>query len=320
MSWVRTVLGDVDAGDLGRTYAHEHLIIDNALIAAVFPHILLDDVDAAVREVGDCRAVGIDTFVDAMPCAAGRDAVRLAQIARRTGCHIIAATGLHHERYYGPRHWTAILDVGELAELFVADIETGIDAFDYTGPVVRRSPHRAGVVKIATDAMRIVGRDLRLVEAAAIAHLRTGAPVLTHCEQGRGGLEQVEALAGFGVPADAIILSHVDKVADLTYHRALARTGAFLEYDQALRTAGDLRPLTASLIVALQEGGFGRQILLGTDGARRSLWRSLGGEPGLAWLGREFPGTLTRCGVSAETIEAVFTTNAAVALAMRPVR
>ena len=75
----------------------------------------------------------------------------LAAISRASGVHVVAPTGLHHERYYHDRHWSAILDEDEIAGLFVADVEDGIDANDYGGPVVRRTPHRAGVIKIATD-------------------------------------------------------------------------------------------------------------------------------------------------------------------------
>src|SRR5262245_46119423 len=97
---VRTVLGDVPASELGFTYAHEHLILDNALIAAAFPHILLDDEAMSAREVAECRAAGVSAMVDAMPCAAGRDVQRLASVSRATGVHVIAVTGLHHPRYY----------------------------------------------------------------------------------------------------------------------------------------------------------------------------------------------------------------------------
>jgi predicted metal-dependent phosphotriesterase family hydrolase len=39
-------------------------------------------------------------------------------------------------------------DVEQLADLFVADIEDGIDANDYSGPLVDRTPHKAGVIKV----------------------------------------------------------------------------------------------------------------------------------------------------------------------------
>jgi phosphotriesterase-related protein len=148
-------------------------------------------------------------MVDAMPCSSGRDVVRLAEISEATRVNILAVTGLHHERYYGPRHWTAKLAAEELARLFVDDLVLGVDAFDYTGPVVRRTSHRAGLIKVATDGGELSGRDKVLFEAAAIAHAQTGAPILTHCEGGKGALQQVVALTALGVAPNAILLSHI---------------------------------------------------------------------------------------------------------------
>ena len=76
----------------GVVYGHEHLIIDSPLIADRFPHIHLYDVDAATAEVSACRAAGAVLMIDAMPICDGRDAVRLAEISRRTSVDIIAAT------------------------------------------------------------------------------------------------------------------------------------------------------------------------------------------------------------------------------------
>src|SRR3989304_5662942 len=74
--------------------------------------------------------------------APGRNVAKLAELSRRTGVHVIAATGLHHDRYYGPAHWSARLTEVELADLFTADVVEGIDAHDYPGPLVRRTAHR----------------------------------------------------------------------------------------------------------------------------------------------------------------------------------
>ena len=48
--------------------------------------------------------------------------------------------------------------------------------------------------------------------AAAEAHARTDAPILTHCEHGTGALEQVKLLTDLGCAPGHIALSHVDKV------------------------------------------------------------------------------------------------------------
>lgn len=317
MPIVRTVLGDIDSAALGVGYAHEHLVLDSPLIAAAYPHILLDDVEAAVAEVGAAARTGVHAMVDAMPCSAGRDAVRLAEISTRTGVHIVAATGLHHERYYGPRHWTTAVPAETLARLFIDDIVEGVDRFDYTGPIIERTAHRAGIIKVATGGGALTARDRKLFEAAARAHRATGAPILTHCEHGHGGMEQIAAFAEFGVDAEALLLSHIDKVTDPGYHRDMAHAGAWLVYDQALRQADRERCDTTTLLAMHAVDGTLDRVLLATDGARRDLWTSLGGAPGLAWLHSGLIPQLHEAGLDTAQVETVFVDNPARALALR---
>jgi phosphotriesterase-related protein len=317
---IRTVLGDRHEIRDGVVYAHEHLILDSPLIEDRFPHIHLYDVDAAVAEVSCCAEAGAVLMLDAMPISAGRDILRLAEIASRTRVDVVASTGLHHDRYYGPRHWTNRVGCDALAELFIADLTDGVDEFDYTGPIVRRTMHRAGVVKVATSGPTPDVRDRRNLEAAAIASRATGAPVLTHCEGGSGAIAQVEILASHGVPSGNVIVSHVDKAGDLPALHDIAATGAVLELDQSLRHANEgTASFTIRAIVSLIEAGFERQIVVGTDGARRSLWSSLGGEPGLAWLATALPRLLTEMGLDAVHRALILHENAVAALRWRDV-
>jgi predicted metal-dependent phosphotriesterase family hydrolase len=316
---IRTVLGDISGLDHGIVYGHEHLIIDSPLIADRFPGIHLHDVDKAVDEVARCAEAGVTLMIDAMPAASGRDIVRLAAIADRTGVAIVAATGLHHDRYYGPSHWSNHVTAHELAALFTADLLDGVDEFDYTGPIIRRTSFRAGVVKVATSGPEPDVRDRRNLEAAALASLATGAPVLTHCEGGLGGMAQVELLTRAGVPASSIILSHVDKAQNIPLLLDLAATGAVLELDQGLRQLDrGTDSITVRAIVALVRAGFGSQVIVGTDGARRALWASLGGTPGLARLAELLPRWLSEVGIEEPAVERVLRTNAVAALRWRP--
>ena len=109
MTFVRTVLGDIDPSALGVTYAHEHVVIDGGRPVLMEPDFDLGDVDAMTAEIGEATAKGLNAIVDAMPCDAGRSALKLAELSRRTGVHVIAPTGLHHDRYYGAAHWSARL-------------------------------------------------------------------------------------------------------------------------------------------------------------------------------------------------------------------
>jgi phosphotriesterase-related protein len=318
VTFVRTVLGDIDPAELGVTYAHEHLVIDGGRPVLMAPDFDLSDIELMVSEVAAAAALGLRSVVDAMPCDAGRNATKLAELSRRTGVQIVAPTGLHHERFYGPAHWSHRVSVVELADLFVADIEDGIDELDYSGPVVRRTEHRAGVIKVAGSDGGPSQRDRRVFEAAAAAHRRTGAPILTHCEAGTGALEQVRLLTDLGVSAGHVVLSHVDKVVDRGYHRELASTGAFAEYDGSFRW-GDMPNGTLQLLTWMAEDGLTDQVLLGMDAARQGYLAVYGGSPGLTWLLDGFSIAMEGAGLDATVRERLFVANPARAFAFATV-
>ena len=314
MPFVRTVLGDIDAGELGVTYCHEHVVIDGGRPVELEPDFLLADVELMAREIREAVALGLRSVVDAMPADAGRNAVKLADLSRLTGVNIVAPTGLHHERYYGPAHWSLRVGDEELADLFTADIEEGIDANDYSGPVVRRTPFRAGVVKIAGSEGGPSARDARVFAAAAITQRRTGVPILTHCEGGTGALEQLRLLEDLGVAPARVTLSHVDKVVDRGYHRELLASGATAEYDQAFRW-GDRENGTLTLLEAMIEDGYADRIVLGMDAARRGYYRVYGGGPGLTYLLDAFSRAMADRGIGAAVRDALFVANPARAFA-----
>jgi predicted metal-dependent phosphotriesterase family hydrolase len=318
MTFVRTVLGDVDPGVLGITYAHEHLVIDGGRPVELSPDFLLADVDRLAAELADAAAAGLNTAIDAMPADCGRNPRKLAELSRRSGVNLVAATGLHHQKFYGPSHWSLRASEDELADLFVADVDEGIDERDYGGPIIRRTDIRAGIVKVGGSQGGPSTRDMPVFRAAAAAHMRTGVPIHTHCEAGTGALEQVRLLVDAGVPAARISLSHVDKVVDRGYHRELFATGAFAVYDQAFRW-GDAPNGTVTLLEWAVEDGHAGQVMLGMDAARQGYYRSFGGSPGLAYLLRDFGDQLDACGIGPEIRHALFVDNPARAFAFSEV-
>jgi len=282
MNIVRTVLGDIDPSALGRTYAHEHLIIEPSYVVQLFPDLLLPSVENGARELSDVKKAGGGAMVETMPCDAGRNVRKLAEISRRSGVHVVAPTGLHLPKFYPRGHWRFRASADELAELFVREIEEGIDARDCAGPVVERTPFKAGIVKVGSAARGLDSAERAAFEAAAAAHRRTGCPIITHVEPGLG-FDQVELLAARGVEPRKITLSHTDRTLDRDYHRGLLRTGVNLEYDRTFRSPlGPDNPTLRLYAEMVKE--FPGQVMLGTDGARSSYWRSYGGQPGLDYL------------------------------------
>jgi phosphotriesterase-related protein len=149
------------------------------------------------------------------------------------------------------------------------------------------------------------------LEAVVSAHLQTNAPIITHCEEGRLGDQQIARFQAHGVDLTRVVLSHTDKVLDRGYHRSMLDSGVNLEYDQALRHFDDPNQPTAALLADMIEAGFSAQLMLGTDGARRSLWRTLGGQPGLAYLGGEYQQLLDRKGIGPENLKQIMEENPA---------
>jgi predicted metal-dependent phosphotriesterase family hydrolase len=314
VSFVRTVLGDIDPVELGVTYAHEHLIIDGGRPVEMSPDFLLSDVDRMATELDDAAAAGLRSAIDAMPADCGRNPRKLAELSRRTGVNVVAATGLHHEKFYDASHWSLRASEDELADLFVADVEEGIDERDYGGPIVRRTKIRAGIVKVGGSQGGPSDRDLPIFRAAAATHARTGVPVHTHCEAGTGALEQIRVLVDAGLPAERISLSHVDKIVDRGYHRDLFASGAFAIYDQAFRWADGDNGTLQLLEWAVADDHAG-QVMLGMDAARQGYYRAFGGSPGLSFLLREFSDMMEARGIGPEIRRRLFVDNPARAFA-----
>ena len=282
---VRTVLGDIDPGRLGLTYVHEHLIIDSPIVAEVFPHIYLPSVEEAVAEAETCREVGVAAMVDVMPYG-GDYLDKLREVSRRTGIQVVGSTGLHTEKYYPD-------DIPIESARFSADVAAG-----------------CGVFKAATGPDGVNPRALRLFTAMAETHRNTGVPIITHTEDGHGAVAQIELLTSLGVSLNRVVISHTDKIPDPGYHRDILQTGVNLEYDQALRQAGG-QQTTPQLLASMIEEGFLAQLMLGTDGARRTLWRTLGGSPGLAYLAAGYTEVLGAHGIGQQELHALFVVNPA---------
>ncbi|HEV7301543.1 MAG TPA: hypothetical protein VGN72_19420 [Tepidisphaeraceae bacterium] len=311
-SFVRTVLGDISPEQLGACYAHEHLIIDESYTTEQSPDFLLDDVDRCAAELTDARNAGVSAMVDSMPMACGRNVVKLAEASRRSGVHILCPTGLHLRKYYSHGHWCTRLTSEQLTTLFVREIQQGIDANDGNGPEWMPTPHRAGLIKVASGLDAIDEHEHRIFLAAAAAHRLTGAPILTHTEQGTAAMQQVQLFQDNGVDLRHVVISHTDRKHDVAYHRVLLATGVRVEYDSAFRWKAGQPNHTLDLLLALLDE-FPDQIMLGMDAARRSYWSRYGGAPGLTFLIGAFATTLRQRGVSDASLHRVFVTTPAAA-------
>ncbi|MAX26840.1 MAG: aryldialkylphosphatase [Phycisphaeraceae bacterium] len=317
--FIRTVTGDIPPDQVGVCYAHEHLIIDAGFATHANPDFLLDDVAKCVAELQEVFDLGVRTMVDSMPMACGRNVLKLADVSKRSGMQILCPTGIHLSKYYPPGHWSTRLDEETLSQHFVSEITDGIDANDGNGPHWQASSHRAGLIKVAGGLDRLDDQQRVTFKAAAQAHVITGAPILTHTEQGTAAMEQLELLRDHGVDLKHVVLSHLDRKSDVAYHRDVLQSGVCLEYDSAFRWKVDQvadNP-TMQLLTALL-ADFPDQLMLGMDAARRSYWKQYGGKPGLHFLYQTWVSQMQQVGISDQHIQRLFIDNPAQAYRFCP--
>src|SRR5262245_47934009 len=218
---VRTVGGDILPEELGPCDAHEHLF----LRTPVLPGEEMTRADELTAEARTLAAAGARAVVDWTPIGLGRSPLELAGLAEASGLHVVAATGYHREAHYLEGHWVRREPIEGLADVVVHDLTQGIDAAEWGGPRARPTGIRAGVIKLGAGYHRVSPLEARLFEAGAAAHAATGAPVCAHAEAGTRAAEIPPRLGGRGVPAERIVLAHLDRNPDPGLHAEVAAAG-----------------------------------------------------------------------------------------------
>lgn len=294
-SFVRTVLGDISPSEMGLTYSHEHVIIEESYPTMANPLFILNNVAKVSEELRHFYEAGGRTMVDTMPADCGRNVVKLAEVSRNTGVNIIAPTGIHLEIYYLPNHWRYSYSEDQITQLFIDDVTIGIDSNDYNGPYINRTSHKAGMIKLATGNEKITAHQEKIFHTVVNTHKTTGVPILTHSNFGKHAIDQANLFDKLGADLKHVVISHVDRYEDIGYNRELLQTGVKVEYDSAFRWK-EKENWTYKLLEALLPD-FPDQITMGMDAAKNSYWQSYGGKPGLNFLLTTFREDLRKMGL-----------------------
>ena len=254
---VQTVTGPVALDQLGRTLMHEHLYI--AFHGSEFDSGVVFDRPAFIREavkrLTELRVVhGVRTFVDPCPIELGRDAGMMAEIAEKAEMNVVCTTGFYFEAMGLPIYWRA-RSVEEIAELYIREIEKGID----------KTGVRAGAIKVATGAPAITALEMKFLEAASMAQKATGVPIITHTHDGFGGPDQIAAFGANGVAPHKCLIGHCCGNADPAYHKRIVDGGVYIGFDRIGLHRYMPDETRADNLVKLVRGGHKAQIMMSQD-------------------------------------------------------
>jgi len=304
-----TVLGAIAPEKLGAVDYHDHLVTIGGGEVRLDKDLALERTDHAIRELAQFHQDGINTLVDMNPIDCGRGVEELIEIAKAVPVNIIACTGFQRSIYYDRSHWIYRYSVEQIADLIEQEIVQGIDANNYNGPLIRRLPCKAGVIKCATEYNYIPAVEEKLIKAAAMAHKRTGAPISTHTERGTMALETLDILERNGADPSKVILGHIDRNPDFRLHSAIAKRGANLGYDGPSRTKYWPDNVISDLMRRMVEAGYQKHMFLGGDMGRASYWKAYGGGPGLSYMLTKFAPRLREDGIPETALQDILINN-----------
>ena len=332
---VMTVLGPIPAERMGVTLMHEHILLDASKLWAcpckasemaiaeapvsvenlgelrMNPFLSRDncfllDVNLAVGELGRFSELGGDTVVDPTNFGIGRDPEALQRIARRSKLNIVMGSGFYLE----PSHpdWFTRMDLDEATSFIVDDVGGGGVQPDVMAGIIGE----VGISRSFTEA------EEKSLRAAARASRITGVPLSIHLPGWERLAHRVlDVVEGEGADLNHTVLCHMNPSHDdLAYQAALARRGAFLEYDmigmdfyyadQRAQSPSDEE--NARAIRALIDMGHGDRVLMSQDVFLKIMLTRFGGF-GYGYLLKHFVPRLKRHGIDQAATDLILKTN-----------
>lgn len=245
--WAMTVRGPVSVSDLGPTHIHEHLYIDFRPFLALHPYGVVSeepltihtaaearwnpggfpdnyhqtDVDQVVDELAPFLAAGGRTIVEVTPSHMSRNPLILREISERSGVHVVMGGGYYLAGSHPPG--TADRTPESIAQELIDEWTDG----------VAETGIRPGILGEIGTGDPVRPEEVRILRAAAWAHLETGLPISVHLHPwGFEGLKVLDVLVSEGVDPARVVLGHMNTaIGDEAYQVELLDRGANLAYD-----------------------------------------------------------------------------------------
>jgi len=264
---IMTVTGWINAEDMGITLTHEHIMLDWIGPDSTGYHRWNRDsvVESMLPFFQEIAGNGCRTFIDCTPAYLGRDPFLNKRISELSGLNIIISTGYYgamNDKYI-PRHaWTETSE--QLAERWLTEWNEGIDD----------SGVKPGIIKIAVRKDTILSElHVKIVEAAALTHLKSGLTIVSHTGPGERAFEQLEILERYDISPEAFVWTHAQEGTPEDQIRA-AESGAWISLDNVSSDTASIKSYI-EMLKNLKENNLLHKVLLSHD----SGWYTVG-EPG----------------------------------------
>jgi len=273
MPSVETVAGPIEASELGETLIHEHLMSRDEAVLVQFPQmgtVREDPIGGVTSEAAEDVAAefmaaaaerGVKTVVEPSCMFLGRDVRLMKRVSEKTGIQIVACTGI-----YTYDHLPIALvsrDADQIAELFVHDIEQGIQGTEI----------KAAFLKCAADEPGVNENVEKVHRAVARASLRTGVPIMAHSRPASDTApRQIEIFAEEGVDLEKVQIAHCGDSPDADYVESLIEKGVWAGLDRYGIEMYQPFDQRIAVHLALLERGYGDRIFVSADSCATLDW------------------------------------------------
>ena len=245
---------------------HEHVFVD--LRTPDQPGYAEADPADVVRlmapEIERIKALGVTALVECSTGGVGRRADIDRAVSEATGLPIVVPTGNYREPWIPA--WVAEASEEALRDWMLAELTDEIE----------QSGVRAAWIKLSAGDDGITDLEARILRAAAAAARKTNAVIGSHTIKGRVVMDQLDIIEAEGDDPSRFISIHTQLEPDPAMHLAVARRGAWIEFDSIGNTEDDWN---IDLIHRVLDAGFVDQLLLSHDRGWYDPAKPGGGEP-----------------------------------------
>ena len=273
MAQVETVTGPIEAEQLGTTLIHEHLANADEAVRFQWPNaptarekeprgIGYDQIEeVAIEEAQAAVDLGVKTIGEPSAMFLGRDVNMMRRVSEATGLQVVPCTGIYTYDYLQPFFQNR--DADQIADLFVSDIEEGIQGTEI----------KSAFIKCAADEPGVTENIEKIHRAAARASMRTDTPIMAHTRPASNtGPRQIEIFEEEGVNPSKVQLAHTGDTDDLGYIEGVLEKGVWIGLDRYgldIFLPYEKRQATAK---ALLERGFADRMFLSADSCATLDW------------------------------------------------
>lgn len=247
-----TTLGPMTRDQLGMILPHEHVFVD--LRTPDQPGYAEADVADVVAlmapEIERIKSLGVTALVECSTGGVGRRADFDLAVSKATDFPIVVPTGNYREPWIP--EWVAKASEAQLRDWMLSELN---DQIENTGV-------RAAWIKVSAGDDDITELETKVLRAAAAAGRDTNAVIGSHTIKCRVVMDQLDIIEAEGYTASRFISIHTQEEPDFDMHLAVARRGAWIEYDHVGRADDDE---VLDLIHRVLDAGFANQLLLSHD-------------------------------------------------------